>query len=71
MSPVRYYKTLRLEKARLLLTQSSMPVLNVAVACGFISSSHFSKSYRSANRVSPIEARIARSKLDNTDKGLL
>ena len=43
---MRYYKYLRLRRARLLLTQSNMPVLDVAVACGFGSMSHFAKDYR-------------------------
>ena len=45
-SPARYYLKLRLERAKLLLTQTSMTVVEVAVACGFVSSSHFSKCYR-------------------------
>ena len=45
-TPTRYYLDLRLQKARLLLTQTSMPILQIAVATGFISSAHFAKSYR-------------------------
>lgn len=45
-SPKRYYMELRLEKARNLLLQTDMSVLNVALACGFTSPSHFSKCYR-------------------------
>ena len=45
-SPKRYYLELRLKKARLLLLQTSMSVINVALACGFSSPSHFSKCYR-------------------------
>ncbi|MGF1503091.1 MAG: GlxA family transcriptional regulator [Paracoccaceae bacterium] len=46
-SPKRYYMELRLEKARNLLLQTDMSVINVALACGFTSPSHFSKCYRS------------------------
>lgn len=56
-SPCRYYRELRLERARLLLTQSALPVVEVAVSCGFISASHFSKSFRAAHRIAPHEAR--------------
>src|SRR5215468_6796543 len=45
-SPARYYVELRLNRARLLLLQTNMPVIDVALACGFVSASHFSKCYR-------------------------
>jgi transcriptional regulator GlxA family with amidase domain len=45
-SPARYYLELRLNKARLLLIQTNMSVIDVALACGFVSASHFSKCYR-------------------------
>jgi transcriptional regulator GlxA family with amidase domain len=45
-SPARYYLELRLNRARLLLLQTNMSVIDVALACGFVSASHFSKCYR-------------------------
>ena len=45
-SPARYYLELRLDKARLLLLQTNMSIIDVALACGFVSASHFSKCYR-------------------------
>jgi len=45
-TPTRYYLTLRLQRARQLLVQTSMSILSVALACGFVSASHFSKCYR-------------------------
>ena len=45
-SPKRYYLELRLQKARQLLLQTNMSVIEVALACGFTSPSHFSKCYR-------------------------
>ncbi|MGH6891547.1 MAG: GlxA family transcriptional regulator [Dongiaceae bacterium] len=44
-SPARYYVELRLDRSRLLLLQTNMPVSDVAFACGFVSASHFSKCY--------------------------
>jgi AraC family transcriptional regulator, glycine betaine-responsive activator len=44
-SPTSHYLSIRLDRARELLRQTSMPVLSVGVACGFVSASHFSKSY--------------------------
>lgn len=43
--PTRHYLKLRLDRSRQLLRQTGMPVLAVAMACGFTSASHFSKSY--------------------------
>lgn len=45
-SPARYYVELRLDRARQLLLQTDMSVIDVALACGFVSPSHFSKCYR-------------------------
>ncbi len=45
-SPARYYLALRLDRARLLLHQTELSVIDVALACGFVSASYFSKCYR-------------------------
>ena len=45
-TPSRYYLEMRLNHARSLLQQTCMSVMNVALATGFVSASHFSKSYR-------------------------
>ena len=57
-SPSRYYMELRLELARQLLVQTAMPVVEVAIASGFVSQSHFSRCYREAFDYSPHEARL-------------
>lgn len=57
-TPTRYYLELRLYRARLLLVQTSMPVLDVALACGFVSASHFSKCYREFFHKTPREERL-------------
>jgi len=44
-APTRYYLGLRLNRARFLLRQTSMPILTVGLACGFVSASHFSKCF--------------------------
>lgn len=56
-APTRYYLGLRLERARYLLLQTSMPILDVALACGFVSASHFSKCYREFFHRTPSEER--------------
>ncbi|RUX47511.1 GlxA family transcriptional regulator [Mesorhizobium sp. M4A.F.Ca.ET.050.02.1.1] len=45
-SPMRYYLRLRLELAERLIEQTNMSMVEIAVACGFASSSHFSKCFR-------------------------
>jgi transcriptional regulator GlxA family with amidase domain len=52
-SPHQAYRELRLEKARLLLLQTDMPIVEVAFACGFKSQSSFSRNYRQRYGVSP------------------
>lgn len=59
-SPARYYLEIRLDRARHLLLQSSLPVVEVAVACGFVSASHFSKCYRELYGKSPQQERAGR-----------
>ncbi|RMH48462.1 MAG: GlxA family transcriptional regulator [Alphaproteobacteria bacterium] len=56
-SPKRYYMELRLQRARQLLLQTDMSVINVALACGFTSPSHFSKCYRAYFRTTPYRER--------------
>ena len=58
-TPARYYLELRLKRARALLRQTSLSVLDVAVACGFASASHFSKRYRDLFGQSPRSDRNA------------
>ena len=62
-SPARYYLEIRLDRARHLLIQSMMPVVEVAVACGFVSASHFSKCYRELYARSPQQERLDRKQL--------
>jgi len=44
--PKRYYMEIRLRRARELLLQTSMPIMEVTASCGFQSPPHFSKCYR-------------------------
>jgi transcriptional regulator GlxA family with amidase domain len=44
----RHYRWLRLERARQLLRETTLPVLDVALATGFASSSQFARAYRRA-----------------------
>lgn len=52
-TPVRYMNDLRLQRGRALLGETDMKVTEVAAACGYASTSHFSKSFRRKYGVSP------------------
>lgn len=44
--PKRYYLEIRLRRARELLLQTAMPIMDITTSCGFQSPPHFSKCYR-------------------------
>jgi transcriptional regulator GlxA family with amidase domain len=56
-SPSRYYLRMRLYRARQLLKQTALSTIEIASMCGFISTPHFSKCYRSHFDVPPTEER--------------
>ncbi|RFO95668.1 AraC family transcriptional regulator [Rhodoferax lacus] len=57
VSPLQLYLRLRLERARHLLRQTSMGVIEVGLACGFGSASAFSRAYRRQYAVAPSDDR--------------
>ena len=57
VTPKQYYMRLRLRRAYFLLTQTHMSVLDVALACGFQASSHFSKCFRLEYGTTPARLR--------------
>ncbi len=68
--PTRYYLNLRLNRARLLLLQTSKSIVDIALACGFISAPHFSKCYRDLFGIPPRDERRklqAKSTANQTD----
>lgn len=58
-TPAHYYLELRLERARNLLYQTDMAIMDIALACGFISPSHFSTCYRQLYGKTPRAERSA------------
>ncbi len=56
-SPRVFYLQLRLERGRVLLRQSSQTVQDVALGCGFASTSHFANAYKRHFRHTPSEER--------------
>lgn len=57
-TPTQHYLNLRLRRGREFLLQTNMSVMEVTIACGFRSSSHFCKSYRSLFGYPPSRERV-------------
>lgn len=57
VTPLKFYVNLRLERAYSLLTQTSIAITEVAIACGFNSSSHFTRSYKKKYGITPFSSR--------------
>jgi len=51
--PTRYYLEIRLRRSRELLLTTPRSIVDIAFACGFISSPHFSKCYQEFFGISP------------------
>ena len=68
-----HYRTLRLERARNLLMQSTLPITEVALACGFANASHFSRAYSAKFGIPPRRDRVRAgrmaSPLEHSDQG--
>jgi transcriptional regulator GlxA family with amidase domain len=67
--PKRYYLELRLRRARELLLQTAMPIVDVTTSCGFKSPPHFSRCYRARYGHPPSAERQVR-KLPATATGM-
>jgi AraC family transcriptional regulator, glycine betaine-responsive activator len=57
-SIMKHYQYLRLKRANLLLRQTSLPVSEVALACGYQSWSHFTKHYARQFGHPPVKERV-------------
>ncbi|CZF81293.1 HTH-type transcriptional regulator CdhR [Grimontia celer] len=57
-SPSRYYLHLRLSRAKQLLIQTNLSIIEISIACGFVSTPHFSKCYRDYYGIPPREERV-------------
>ncbi len=56
-SPSAFYLHLRVQRGRALLQQTSLSVMEVALACGFVSATHFSRCFRRVYGHSPRQER--------------
>lgn len=55
--PSKYYQQVRLERARSLLHQSNLSIMEIALQCGYSSGAHLSTSYRNNYGMTPSEER--------------
>jgi transcriptional regulator GlxA family with amidase domain len=53
------YRRIRLDQAAQLLRKTGLSVTSVAIACGFRSSSHFSRAFKARYGASPVRDRLA------------
>lgn len=57
-TPQLYYRDIRLDRARGLVTQTEMPMSEIAVASGFASQAHFSRAYHERFGIQPRSDRV-------------
>ena len=58
VTPVRYYLNVRLDRARGLVTQTELPISEIAALSGFQHAEQFSRAYRNRFDITPIKDRI-------------
>ena len=58
-SPARFYKQIRLKRANTLISDTRMPLIDVAIVCGFSNTSSLSQAYRQEYGKTPNQARKA------------
>ena len=58
VSPVKYYLDVRLDRARSMITQTDLSVLEVSVACGFSTPEYFARCYKKRFGIPPTKDRV-------------
>ncbi|RWK94396.1 GlxA family transcriptional regulator [Mesorhizobium sp.] len=67
-TPAKYYLNLRVEHSRRLIEGTRLPMIDIAIASGFVSASHFAKCFKAIHGISPQnfrsnQAGVVRSRL--------
>lgn len=57
MSPANAYRNLRMEKARRLLMNSQVPLIDIAIETGFVNASHFGRVFKDTYGKTPFDFR--------------
>lgn len=68
MSPAAYITQLRIKEAEEMLQQTEKSITEVALECGFGSSSYFAKKFRATNQVSPRLYRLQKTEKDRSEE---
>ncbi len=58
-TPQKYLTNIRIRRACALLKESSLPITEIALRCGFSDSNYFSRAFRKANGITPTQYRNA------------
>ncbi len=56
-TPIRFYLNCRVEKARKLIDQTSISIIDIALQTGFVSASHFSQRFKAHYGITPRQYR--------------
>jgi AraC family transcriptional regulator len=64
-TPYQYFLRLRIKKAQELMEDRSMPLIEIALACGFSSHAHLSRVFRSVIGATPSDYRRDRLQASN------
>ena len=59
LTPAAMFRRLRLDYAAFLLRRTEMPVLEIAIDCGFVDSAHMARDFRACFDATPTHYRIA------------
>jgi len=65
--PVEYIRSVRLNKAAVLLEKSDMKIAQIAYAVGFSSPNHFARAFKIKFNISPSEYMLQKRGLGNSD----
>lgn len=57
ITPAKYYLWLRIEYAKRLIEATRLPMIDIAIASGFVSASHFAKCFRTIQGTTPQDLR--------------
>lgn len=58
VAPIRYYLNVRLDRAHALVTQTELPIAEIAALCGFGQTARFSRAYSRRFDIAPVKDRI-------------
>jgi transcriptional regulator GlxA family with amidase domain len=64
--PAQYYRELRLKRARQMVQQTGMSMMQIAVATGFATAAHFARAYRMLHGVAPSKDRAGARTLQSS-----